>query len=798
MRKLLTFFAVHALLVMCIGPALAENEDLVVMLEVRLQDDPFAYTVGAGLIAHQDEASAVIVTAAHNVPETMSVGSADGDEKVYIEYLAAPGKKFETTLLYLDRDLDLAVLSATSSQALAAGFEANRRALMPEGLPHSLDDGVFAIGQPGRRAWFGNRRPEAVLSFSSGADPRLIEYKSGATVEGMSGGGLFSEHNALIGVVIHVDQVARAIRIDEIGRILRSENIAFSLQENGTVTRSIASAQLRALNLDSTVGLARNISAAEFDFGALHLYWLSDFPADKFESVLAEEADGKNISRAHDLFVRNANIERCKTEFANPRIAKIVGNAAQDAGFDIAALSCNDHFSLWLREHLKRGVNANLITAASQDESKALLASALETKNAVAAMALLANNASPNPYVDLDGKYEPVTSFVDPLSFVLRDFEGLDQENLISALKEAGVRAGVKQNFGNVKVSFEQGKPLSETDSDRVCSNAKIRDGFDWCTYLRSLPRTIQFKNNDPYTKGTGLGYASSTHTLFIGDEVAYLLGSYKFGYGDDPEPVVIAVTKGPGQWHVYWHDDKYGCRERKDGSAPSYCWRKYEAFAASFNGTSDRKSLSETLPSKLAARKVATTSVANITLATPLPAALDRLAAQGFERTRKGRLADYRNTGISLELRAAGESIKIVAFNDEILALEYQGKGGANDMASLKQEFDEQQGSLLQYDFREREGYSKFKHLYAVEEFSEGVLALIAGQFPDRPNYQYSLILVKRSPSESPMEFSFMEGVLDRWGISKSDKKTSQGKCLDKFHRIRIRPDETCLTIDE
>jgi S1-C subfamily serine protease len=170
---------------------------------------------GAGIIVGTDDNITLIVTAHHVIQDTQQIEVVFFD-KQYAEFQGRPFRRYH-------EDLDIAVVTVESVEGRK----------IPPNLPHftlgdiaKLKEGarVSTIGHPLDRDWQASIKTNTIAGLSDQEDFRKLRFTKTAMERGNSGGPLFNDAGALIGMVTKLDPVhAVAVKIDALLAVLRDE-----------------------------------------------------------------------------------------------------------------------------------------------------------------------------------------------------------------------------------------------------------------------------------------------------------------------------------------------------------------------------------------------------------------------------------------------------------------------------------------------------------------------------------------------------------------------------------------------
>lgn len=806
--------------ILCVSSAAEAvgRNDLVVMLGYRAASDPYNVEVGAGILVHQDGERAIVVTARHNLPERDPASPKFRDETVYVELFSVGDRDFPAQVLAeaADPDLDLAVLEIRGVSVSPQLFEAARHVLVPEGAEVVVAHGAFAVGNPNRRPWFQNYAPEPILEKLVQDDREVLRFESSVADVGMSGGALFSEHGALLGMVWKIsggEGGPQALGIGTIARKLEEWKIPFSLEENPEVIRSASRRILADMGLASAAGLRQSLEEDTPDFGLLHLFWLAGLEPLEIETAMGGLVEGSQIAFTSQVFKRLGKTESCLLPTAgSSRLSAAqldlvragLEGLVSDRLLDIEKFqTCSAHLQLWIRGLVAGGLDPDLVVANHYYRREALLAVAMGATNVPAMLALLRSGASPHPYQDLSGTEYPSTRLLAPLQYVLRDFVGAEQGALREAFLSSGlvVSHSISNSYHNHHLASEalSGLPttpgLSEAETDPICERAGKRYYFDWCGYLRGLAATIRFKTGTQECDPSGYCFANLTHTLFVGEERALLLAERQ-AFDDPPMPVVVEVTRESGQWYAWEHGNSYGCIPRDDGFESSICWRRYSAWPASFQATEEKaeaeRSRATSKPSLLDSLEME-----GISLSTPLPEALATLEAAGYTTETVAGPGSDRNVLTTRDYtRGLGDTarqLKVIAMNDGIRALSCRVYGEEDPETGFEPPAADD-ADFLSYETNE---WKDGGEILAVAASGIGKSFLRYQKWTTR-YVPVEIDLLWRAEDETAPEQAFYERWLGEWLEQIKVPASSQGPCIDRHAHLRGPKGNGCQTPGE
>lgn len=804
-------------LILCMSSAVEAvgRNDLVVMVGYRAVGDPYNVEVGAGILVHQEGERAIVVTARHNLPKRDPASPLFRDETVYVELFSVGGRDFPAQVLAeaADPALDLAVLEVRGVSVSPHLFEAARHVLVPEGAEVVIEHGAFAVGNPNRRPWFQNYTPEPILEKVVQDGREMLRFESSVADVGMSGGALFSEHGALLGMVQKIsggEGGPQALGIGTIARKLHEWKIPFSLEENPEVIGSVSRRILSDLGLASAAGLRKALKDEPADFGLLHLFWLAGLEPLELDTALGGLAEGSQVAFTSQVFGHLGKTEDCLL----PRVGSSQLSASQvdlvrtglgelsRGPLDIEKFqSCSAHLQLWIRGLVRGGLDPDLVVTNRYYRREALLAVAMGSANMPAVLALLSSGASPHPYQDLSGTEYPSTRLLAPLLYVLRDFSGAEKDALRQTFLSAGlvVSESISNSYHNHHLAGEalSGLPttprLSETEADPICARAGERYGFDWCGYLRGLATTIRFKTGTQECDSSGYCSAELTHTLFVGKEQALLLAERQ-AFDHPPMPVVVEVTREQGQWYAWEHGDNYGCIPRDDGFESSICWRRFSAWPASYKLTEEKAQAVERSTAASPPSILDSLEVEGISLSTPLPEALTTLEAAGYTTETVTGPGSHRNVlttrDYSRRLGNTARQLKLIAINNGIRALSFRVYGEENPETG----FEPPAPGDADFLVYETDEWQDGGDILAVEASGFGKSFLRYQKWTTRYG-TVEIDLLRRAEAEAIPEQAFYDRWLDEWLGQVKVPASSRGPCIDRYAHLRGPDGNGCQT---
>lgn len=579
------------------GPA-KSDERLVAMVTIQEGPDAFVEVAGAGIVIHQANMTSVVATAAHTLEYV------EGN-RIYVEFFEDLGRKYPADVIYADPDLDLAFLTVSTPEEVIAGFEEKNDVLMPTAFQDVMVGGVYAIGNPGQRPWFGNRRPDPLIADRS--DSSVIAFQSSIVIDGMSGGGLFSEHGTLLGMVLNVGSSGgAALATEEILEAAARKGIPVSLRERPQAVASIAALRLAERGKGIRTTLASDMAASPIDYGMLHLYWLSAPPTDQFGPVFTTPWIGGDASVLQHFLIRTATgatdaeagERTCTVSTDDDLEARLLEAAVARFGVRRDA-SCDDHLRVFLCGAIDAGVSPNLILPArgtfrrysgkdsrEVDEqiawNEAVLATALRAGNDAAARALLECGAYAHPYQDLSGQLAGLDrpyadpAFIDPIA------RATSEEVADLLRKNGAMRLGRER-----PISFKNMTDTEEAFSiqlERLCARIPTSAVDAWCQDFAQRGRETEFTGwiGPGSDHREPVGRMFLIYPLVLGENYAFFFVNFAPAYEvfqanssvDLGQIGVAAIPIKPdGSWLLFGLIEYYGDR----CYSSEYCWGAYE-----------------------------------------------------------------------------------------------------------------------------------------------------------------------------------------------------------------------------
>lgn len=647
--------------------AAARDDRLVAMVRVSYGGD--VDRVGAAVIVASDGMSTTLVTAAH----TITAPGLGGDRRVTVEFNTQRGEEFEAEVLLIgdESTLDLAVLSVHHAADVRPLPESStaRQVLYPSPLSARIGDGVYAVGFPGDNPWFSNARPDQITGITPQETGQVIEYVSSVTIAGMSGGGLFSEHGALIGMVLDVGPTgAKALHIDTIRSVLAARGFPFELAENLEALASRAQKQLEEDGLSSNAGLARVLTARLLQHDYLSLYWISRYDSAQLETLLKTRVVSGNKTYAELVIERMSEASTC--EVARQHGDDESASSLATLGIERFApkfqyAGCRQSLLLWFDKSLENGLNPDLLITVGERFEESLLALALEKRAVDVALLLLQHGASPNPYIDLDGIWKLAPRFTHPLEYILDNFLPSQRNRLWEAFLESSV-VTLSSVYGG---SRAPSVTVTSADSQPVPANCELRSAhtdFDWCSHFSELPRRFIIHSL------RGVFGAEVTHMLFADEDRVVFAGTINSPRGTRPRTVILDFNRQTLEMRAYTYENLRGCRRDEDDWAPDFCWRRHKAKSTSatvsldaFDGLRQKDK-----------RGIWKLDVDGVSLSVSRDAAINALLEKGYVQKVRGDVDDYPDQILTLPFEIVEDDIRktltLISVNTTLLGYHY------------------------------------------------------------------------------------------------------------------------------
>lgn len=785
--------------------ATANTMDLVTHIGVRAFPDDDFIEQGTGIVVADDGKVATIITAYHVISAHGTFAVETGPlDKASVEFFTAQGQERSASLVYADPRLDLAILKVASNDRLKARFEGARKVLLPAEIPVRADyDRVAIIGTKNGVPWSSSERPAPILELGPMSDPDHILFDSDIASGGFSGGPLFTESGALIGMVIEAGLDDAAIDLATIRRVIEREGIAFDLATGDEILSNIAR-NLLTREIDPVGELELALTSPEPDFDMLHLFWLARLEPDYVVRALRRQISSDGTIAVEKFIKNTATIPSCT--LTNPvdlasgdyRQRVIALGLARFVAADFHG-SCDAHLKLWLGKMIEQGVDPDMRLNARPSGNNtglmSMLYMAVKAGNVPLTIALLEAGAAPNPYVDVAGNGTTRMMLLYPLDNVLDGFEGGDRDLVWDAMIKAGVVVVDEvKDAGTRKYEISEGL----LPNPPLCQRLAERYRFDWCEWAEGIEEaiTIPLGNLPPKFNG-------KLKTFITADrERAYF---YVQNYKDfDPwfgNQAIVSITRDFSEIYVHWFGDNYGCRPNPKDGGESYrkCWREYEGQLAGLKLANQPSGRMWDLSTSIIANK----SDNGLSLAMSLQDADRFLTAQGLERKTVGDLfaSAVRDTVISVyysrgnrSTKPGFEEVHLLALNGQLLGLQYDRRADQNDaigwLVQPKETLpqDSWQEFRLADDMSGREATSK---LQMVENLADGSVSLL--QRRNIAGNSMSTTIFSRSATESTKTSAYMTGKLNEW--LPAPREMSTGLCLDDYRRVRQTKGSRCVT---
>lgn len=543
-----------ALVVPC-APVGAQEPDalnLVVMLEWH--DFTGVPHRGAGVILDQGEHGTLIVTAKHNLIDAVA---GEPSQALTVEFRTRPGERTPAQVVDLSPSYDLGLVQVQAGAApLVLGETAPSGVL---NLEMGREASVFVVGYGGGRPWWHNRSP--VPAHLPSVTRLVIE--SSEQQQGQSGGGVFDQDWALVGIVVATEgSLARALPIGLVLDWVGQTRFGVALAPSEDAVRNTARRELAGRHVQWNAASLGN-ALASVDVEVLNLFLRAGVGAELILEGLSQSAPGGSTA-AHAFLQRSRQ--------------------SQEA---IA----------WLRGAMDAGLDPNGTVPSATFGRTGLLHVAIGTGNAPAALALLEGGATPHAFQELWFTRWPTPQMLLPFHAVIRQ-DGLTREEKQALIERMLANGGIVPNLEPVVTrrgekyqtiaarelgegarahSGIQLEPTEHRDFGETpaCHIAAARDGFDWCQFAREVPRGVRAEARNMLHDFWHLDLLGLIHAF---EGRAYFLGLEKESYG---EPLVLVeVSSDMRSWRVYRHMSPQSgmglCRE-EDGWRPDHCWRRIQ-----------------------------------------------------------------------------------------------------------------------------------------------------------------------------------------------------------------------------
>ncbi len=524
-----------------------DARNLVVMVKARTSQGETL--LGAGIIISQTPQETLILTARHNLQE--AVGS-DFYAGITVEFRTRPGRPVTAQPVQesISRH-DIALLRVPATEAPDV-LSAGAAVLAPRTVVDSVIERVVAIGYGGGIAWYQAASPQRARRLSAAE----LEIETSSYMPGQSGGAVFTEDWALLGMIVEVTaRSARALPIDLILDELRRTRYGVLLTESPAVAVNDARRALAA----RTIRWDAPTVASALSGGDLET--LESFVTAGMEPAMLLEAFGTpgpdKTSAAQTFFARTRG---------NPRAIR------------------------WLERVLAGGFDPNWTIPTATLKREGLLQSTVRAGNAPAILAMLQAGASPHAYQELFLTTADLARFILPAIYIVehtiltRDEKRAVLEALVAAGMVVPTVPDARRNtaqfpeLSELSAKAEQlaGIPVRPSPSlgsrprTPVCESATRRTKFDWCAFVAGLPARVQAIDRDY----VGFWRLELVGLMNVLDDRAYFLGYEETGGLD-----VVEVTRDTRQWRVLrFMEPAAGmglCTAESDGFRRDRCWRR-------------------------------------------------------------------------------------------------------------------------------------------------------------------------------------------------------------------------------
>lgn len=782
------------------GTVAAQDNRLVAMLHIKYDGIHDAF--GAAIIVHHDEHGATLVTTAHTVIE-----EGLGDEKtIEAEFLASPEELYpaQVKMVHESPELDLAILYVPmpSDHASLIDFNHAKSALMPVGLEPEPGDGVVAVGFQGDHKWRVNRQAELIRTVGT----TEISFETISTVGGASGGALFSEYGALLGMVVSATALeGRVLRIDTIETVLKESGEPFALKVNERVLPALAGHYLEVRGFDTTDALARAFRADDLDFDILHLYWIADIDRNLIEEFLERQVVGTNQTNAERLFDLTLRAASCMVPpIMNPsdRMSKILALRLGEFANVLSAGGCAAHVKVWFEKILQAGITPDLIVTDQEGYGASLLAIALQVKAVDASLLLLKYGATPNAYVDLEGRLGRVNPFAFPLEYVLENFSGDEIDRLWDAMLKAEVVA-----LRSVREAGNREMPLKTSLEESVadCVETKDLQNTPWCEELQEFPAEVLAYNVYGLRKIQRTDWSALTfgRVVFHSNDRVFIVARSVEAPGDVPTPMLIEVNIKKASWAAFGFQSDHGCRKRVNGREPGTCWRSYPAKAGDAR-------IKRGVSAYHAVNPISNIQYWGVGLSSKITTATERLIEAGFARTTQGDPRDYPDHLVQFQFsqsRADGVSlyVTLVGINNIVVGLSVTG--------SLEGDSAERLHVVVQQGADHKLNVERDELTYLWTEQSENSVRNQNGittratidNGVSSTNYRqrastidkrhgYRALIWTRRSKETVAEASYWKNHLHDW-LGRPLQRTDSRPCIDDDRHLRPQDSVQCKT---
>lgn len=524
-----------------------DPRDLVVMLEWK---DPYGGEGrGAGIIINQNEQETLIVTAKHNL---LDLGQ-EANSNFTVEFRPMPGQKAPAEALPDFSTHDIGLLRVAAENAVEILGTSVPKEILNLNTQAQEEEKVFVVGYGGGVPWSHTLRPEPAQRVSVAE----IQIQSQAEDKGQSGGGVFDQDWALMGMIIDLKHpVARALPIELVIDEVRRTKYGVLLESSPEADQQAARRTLAKRNIPWSVeGVANALTASDVE--TLRLFSKSGIePGMLLEALGSQASEGKSVAR---IF-----FERSKGK---------------------------QEVMEWLQKALAQGLDPNAAIKSQYYQQEGLLNAAVRAGNSQAVKVLVKGGASPHAYQDLWFTEYEVTRFLQPFNAILEHeiFSRNEKKEIMELFMERGAIIPEVVGYKNrsyrtyqpkaVKQLLDKAPSLVGIDlapnathhaQKRVCEYATKRDGFDWCAWEKKLPKRIWATNS----KETFLDFSSLELLGLINvlNGKGYFMGVEEYAYRAAYD--LVEVSSDMQIWHVYrYMQPGAGMGHCQDGRRD--CWRR-------------------------------------------------------------------------------------------------------------------------------------------------------------------------------------------------------------------------------
>ncbi|MCK0095639.1 trypsin-like peptidase domain-containing protein [Yoonia sp. F2084L] len=764
------------------SPGLAQDDRLVAMVRIYIDDE--LDRVGAAILVADQNNALTMVTAAHTLADV----NPDLGDRISVEFLSEAATQFDASIeaVWLQEDFAAITVELPADSPALQDFRDARAVLLPGGLQSEAGDALYGIGFPGERAWFGNRRPDILRAV----EDTLIIYESTVTVPGMSGGALFGDHGALLGMVQNVSRTqARALSIGAVQEAFLSRGLPFSLSESKTALPALLSPKLQRLGSGADA-VARAAQAEMPVFPDLHVFWAGGVDASFFADALSRRVTGSDMSVFEHIAQKSAVGQCLLSETATPDRAD---TAMMFILFDTGLADdtdCQAHYGLWITKVLEAGLDPDLLITDRDGHARALLNMAIRDKSFIMTRALIQGGAAPNAYQDLNGRRGRRSIFTHPLEAVASQFADRDAEVLWSALVDAG--AVLLENPADAgTLSFPEPYSAPPSAVEPLCTRRDNQLGTAWCAAAEVLPPNFGLRAPEElrHNQVTHEGFAAFGPLLFATETQAYFSAWAMHVYSGKRAPLVIEITPATGKWRALFHSESYGCRIEDDGYEPSTCWRGFHAFSQVASASADPAMIltEDDIASQI--------SIQGIRPGMSVEDAQTILVEAGYQPEFGSSPEDYGDLIVAFDFRRSGASgtVAVIAMANQIV-----GIAAAGPSADLKLTGLDALDALATdpQAFLHRSADPTRPSVRARREQAEGAWAF-SFETSSRQPPTARAFLYQRMREETLSEVSFWMRQQDKW-LGQKDAAEENLPCSDAAADVRLFDLQPCPTHED